>query len=119
MIALPPSIEYLDVSHERLLCEFDLQADHPCFSGHFDDLPVLAGVVQIAWVYQLARRHFNGSLIFSGLKSNKFQQLVRPPVRLRLQLDYQAEKGLIKFTYQSARGVTAKGAIAVQRHSVD
>ncbi|WP_020208025.1 hypothetical protein [Gilvimarinus chinensis] len=113
MIPLPAPIETLESSAQRLVCEFDLEAQHPCFEGHFQGLPVLAGVVQIAWVYQLAQTHFDPSLSFSELRSNKFQQLVRPPVRLRLTLQYQADKGLLKFTYQNASGVTAKGAVAV------
>ncbi len=119
MIPLPSTIEIIEASATRRVFEFELDEQHPCFEGHFQGLPVLAGVVQIAWVYQLAQQYFDASMVFLGLKSNKFQQLVRPPIRLRLTLQYQSEKGLIKFTYHSSRGVTAKGAIAVQERCDD
>ncbi|MCP8900132.1 hypothetical protein [Gilvimarinus xylanilyticus] len=111
MIALPDSLRLVEAREHLVRWRFDLTPENPCFQGHFDGLPVLAGVVQVAWVHELAVDYFDIKTPFKSLRSNKFQQLVRPPVTMELTLDYQPAKGLVKFTYHNARGVTAKGAL--------
>ncbi len=111
MIALPEPLTLIEKRENLIHWRFDLTPEHPCFQGHFDGLPVLAGVVQVTWAQQLAVKAFAINAPFKNLRSNKFQQLVRPPVSLHLVLEYKPAKGLVKFTYRSARGVAATGAL--------
>lgn len=108
-----PAHEVVEQSGERLVIAMELQADMPCFAGHFEELPVLPGVVQIGWALALAQRHFGKTFVHRSLHSVKFQQLVRPPVQLTLSLQWLAERELLKFTYSNKRGRCSSGAISV------
>lgn len=114
MIPLPETIVCRAQSEHRLELEFALTPEHPCFAGHFDGLPVLAAVVQIGWAQALAERYFDRRFVFRALQSNKFQQLIRPPVTLTVELEYRPEKELLTFSYRNARGLCSKGAISVE-----
>jgi 3-hydroxymyristoyl/3-hydroxydecanoyl-(acyl carrier protein) dehydratase len=108
-----PDYEVVEHTHERLELTLKLQPEMPCFAGHFENLPVLPGVVQVGWVQTLAQRHFGKTFLHNGLRSVKFQQLVRPPVQLTLVVDWIADRGLLKFTYSNLRGRCSSGAISV------
>lgn len=95
----------------------ELQPQDPCFAGHFDGLPVLAGVIQLGWVIGYAERLLGLHFEFLGLVSNKFLQLVRPPVTLQLTVQYQRDQGRLKFIYRMPNGVCSRGAINVQEVS--
>lgn len=112
-----PDHEVLEQSGERLVIGMGLQANMSCFAGHFDGLPVLAGVIQIGWVVELAQRYFGKSFSHRGLRSVKFQQLVRPPVELTLTVQWLPERELLKFTYRNKRGRCSSGAISVVERS--
>lgn len=109
---IPPH-EVLEQTEERLVVAMELQPDMPCFEGHFDDLPVLAGVIQIGWVVNLAQRHFGKTFLHRALHSVKFQQLLRPPVQLTLTVEWLPERELLKFSYSNKRGRCSAGAISV------
>ncbi|MDQ2076973.1 hypothetical protein [Marinimicrobium sp. ABcell2] len=108
-----PPYEILEQTDEHLVVTLKLEPDMPCFAGHFDNLPVLAGVVQVGWALDLAQKHFNKTLQFRGFRSVKFQQLVRPPVQLTLTLDWLADRQLLKFSYHNQRGRCSTGGIGV------
>jgi len=96
---------------------FTLQPQDPCFAGHFEQLPVLAGVIQVGWVFDFAEQILQQRFDFLGLASNKFLQLVRPPVSLQLAVQYQREHGRLKFVYRLPSGVCSRGAINVQERA--
>ena len=110
-----PTHEVLEQSGERLVIVMELQPDMPCFAGHFEELPVLPGVVQIGWVVEFAQRYFGATFLHRALHSVKFQQLVRPPVQLTLTVQWLAERELLKFTYSNKRGRSSSGAISVTK----
>lgn len=109
---LPDPVVILQGEREVSLM-LELQPHDPCFTGHFDGLPVLAGVIQVGWVVAYAERYFTRRFEFLGLASNKFLQLVRPPVSLQLTVQYQPEHGRLKFVYRMPSGVCSRGAISV------
>lgn len=114
----PPDVTLIERDQHRLELLMTLDADMPCFAGHFDGLPVLAGVVQVGWALQLAERYFDCRFAFHALQSTKFQQLVRPPIQLRVSVQYLPEKQMVKFRYRNALGDCSKGAIRVEEASV-
>lgn len=111
---LPPSVEVIDQSDHSVELAIEVSPDLPCFAGHFDAFPVLAGVVQIGWALQLAERYFNRRFNCYAQVSNKFQQLIRPPVSLTLTLQYRPEQQLLKFRYRNRLGDCSRGALQVE-----
>lgn len=84
------------------------------FEGHFDDNPVLPGVVQVNWASVFGRRAFTISGIVKQLEVIKFQHLIFPLDEITITLRYDETKRKLSFKYESERGVHASGRICFE-----
>lgn len=109
-----PVTQLLQRHQHQLEAVIAIEPSQPCFAGHFEGWPVLAGVVQIDWVMQLARQHLGCKQRFLGLQSVKFQQLVRPPLVMELLLEYVPQRGLLRFSYRHGERLLSTGGIKVE-----
>jgi len=82
------------------------------FPGHFPNLPVLPGVVQIDWAVRYARQHLALSGYFTALENIKFQSLVLPDARLELLLTWDEQKKQLEFLYSTSECKYSSGRIA-------
>jgi 3-hydroxymyristoyl/3-hydroxydecanoyl-(acyl carrier protein) dehydratase len=99
-MGLPPILHIAAPTWNTREIQLLVEPTLPCFEGHFPGAPVLAGVVQLDWVMALAAREFAVPLIFRGMRSVKFLNLIHPPLPLTLQLTYLPERDLLSFRYQ-------------------
>lgn len=81
------------------------------FVGHFPSMPVLPGVVQIAWVVHYARQYFSFVSSFTALEHIKFQSLVLPDARLELLLNWNAQKNQLEFSFITSERTYSSGRI--------
>jgi len=92
-----------------------MQARVPCdllyLRGHFDGTPVVAGVVQLAWVQHYARSQFQLPGGIYRLEQLKFQRLLRPPESFTLNIDLQREKSLVAFRLYHGERIFSSGRI--------
>ena len=84
-----------------------LELEH--FRGHFPQVPLLPGVVQLNWAIQEGVRLFGPFGPFHSLRSIKFQRPIFPGMKVRLQLSALKEKSGLTFSYDSALGRHASG----------
>jgi len=89
------------------------------FNGHFDQQPILPGVVQVHWAEHFARQCFDFPTNFTGLTNIKFQQIILPGQDVTLELGLtekeiaNKEKSFaINFAYSSSAGKHASGKLA-------
>jgi 3-hydroxymyristoyl/3-hydroxydecanoyl-(acyl carrier protein) dehydratase len=82
------------------------------FEGHFPDLPILPGVVQIDWAIALAREHCGMEGEFAALEGIKFQAVVRPEATLRLALRWDTVTFKLSFDYIQAGTTCASGKVS-------
>lgn len=81
------------------------------FKGHFPDAPILAGVVQLHWVVEYAKKMFNlRDKDVLNLEVLKFQVVIVPEQHITLTLIKKSDKK-ITFSYVSERGKHASGRI--------
>lgn len=97
--------------------QFALGPEQSCFHGHFEGAPVLAGVIQLGWALAFAEQKFQCRWQFRGLQSAKFQRLILPPAKLRLDIEYLPARQLLKFRYSDAQGAYSSGAMQVEASS--
>ena len=107
--------EPIVVSHEvrppRMDFELTVPRDLYYLQGHFPEMPIVPGVVQIHWAISLARRFMTLKPMFLGIESLKFHQIIKPDIALDLTLDYAEESGKLKFSFSSADGRHSQGRI--------
>lgn len=95
----------------RAQVELPLEASLAVFEGHFTQAAILPGVAQLDWAVQLAREAFSVPSRFLRMEALKFQRVARPGDLLRLDLEWQAERGTLVFRYTSAHGAHASGRV--------
>ncbi|MDR0440649.1 MAG: AMP-binding protein [Candidatus Accumulibacter sp.] len=77
----------------------ELPAGLVWFEGHFPDLPVLPGVVQIDWAAHYGRLYLGFDATASDVSRLKFQNLIRPGDRPRLELSLRRGGSELEFRY--------------------
>jgi len=91
--------ELLDAN--TALLRLGLSPELVYFRGHFDEIPVLPGVVQVHWVEHYARAMFGERLAnrhaFSRMEVVKFQELIRPGREVSMEISLQPEHSRIVF----------------------
>jgi 3-hydroxymyristoyl/3-hydroxydecanoyl-(acyl carrier protein) dehydratase len=91
--------------------ELDLDADLAVFDGHFPQATILPGVAQLDWAIRFGREAFPLPPRFLRMEALKFQRVARPGDRIRLHLQWAAEKSTLAFQYTSAHGPHASGRV--------
>lgn len=91
--------------------ELTVPEDLLYFDGHFDQAPILPGVVQLDWAVGFGRRYFTLPPVFRDVAALKFQQVITPGAVVTLELQHDAVKHSVQFRYVSGAGPHASGRI--------
>jgi acyl-CoA synthetase (AMP-forming)/AMP-acid ligase II/3-hydroxymyristoyl/3-hydroxydecanoyl-(acyl carrier protein) dehydratase len=115
-----PRAEFLAQQEEAdgrvtALLGLTLPPDLVWFDGHFPELPVLPGVVQIDWAAHFGRLHFGVTAPVTKMRGLKFQRLLHPGDTLRLRLHWRAERQELEFVYHLADATPCSRGILVMR----
>ncbi len=82
------------------------------FAGHFPQLPILPGVVQLDWVMRLAAAHNPAVTRIISIDRLKFLTPVSPGDLMRLTVIHDPTRCRVRFAYQIGRRDCASGVIA-------
>lgn len=112
-VILPVIIETERENDSSVALDLIVPKELRYFDGHFDQHPILPGVVQTHWAEHYAREHFKFSNNFVGLSNIKFQQIISPgqQVKLALTLIEKNDTAIISFAYSSSIGKHASGKL--------
>ncbi|EPC01173.1 hypothetical protein L861_11400 [Litchfieldella anticariensis FP35 = DSM 16096] len=80
--------------------------------GHFDEYPLVPGVVMVQWAIELAGKYFGEPGEFQGIERLKFQRVLRPGSRFTLQLTRRDDG--IAFVIDSHEGRHCAGRVRLQ-----
>lgn len=105
----PPVVSWIrEEGRERLLLH--LTPGHPCFAGHFDGEPILAGVVQLHWAALIAGRLLGGNRVPTRVYRLKFRHIATPPRLVEARLDL-ANAPRVAFRFYSHPHPHAQGVL--------
>jgi 3-hydroxymyristoyl/3-hydroxydecanoyl-(acyl carrier protein) dehydratase len=79
--------------------QLTIPADLAYFAGHFPDLPLLPGVIQVKWAIELGRELLTFAGTFRALSAVKFMRVIQPGEAIALTLEYSAETRQLDFEY--------------------
>lgn len=88
-----------------------LPQDLAYFDGHFDEHPVLPGVVQLDWAIDFAREEFPLDAKFQRIEALKFFRILSAGDEVTLDLRFERDKEKLHFRYQSADHEHSAGRI--------
>lgn len=103
---LPIELECITSSADTVKLQLLLEPQLFWFKGHFPGQPVLPGVAQIHWAIHYAREHLDIKGQFTAMQAIKFQNPVTQGQQLELNLQWLADKELLKFSYFSIQPTT-------------
>ena len=83
------------------------------FRGHFDALAIVAGVVQLKWVCELAGRWLGREISSARMENLKFQHLLRPGDPIAVKIRFNAPRDKLLFLCQSNGHNCASGRIVL------
>lgn len=98
---------------ERDEATFNLQLPQTLsyFEGHYEEVPILAGVVQIDWAISFAVDNFSITENFRRIEVLKFFKILTPGDQITLALEWNLKTGRLKFEYQNAGTKYSSGRI--------
>jgi len=102
------SVEKLDNS---IILNLSIRKELRYFDGHFEEKPILPGVVQVDWAAKYALQHLPVEGVFQRLEVIKFHEFIEPESTVELSLTHKPGKGQIEFQYSSDKGVHSSGRI--------
>jgi 3-hydroxyacyl-[acyl-carrier-protein] dehydratase len=93
-----------------IVASLSIPADHPAYSGHFPEQPVLPGVVLLDAALQALERAGRGAPGRWDVNSVKFQSAVRPGEALTLEHE-TAANGSLRFAVRTPDRMVASGVL--------
>jgi 3-hydroxymyristoyl/3-hydroxydecanoyl-(acyl carrier protein) dehydratase len=109
-----PDIVELQHDDRRAVIRLAVPQDAEVFRGHFPDMPVLPGVVQIDWVMRLASRCFQLSKPVADDFQVKFSRIIGPGVALVLTLELDPVRHRLNFEYRVNDQIMSSGRVKLE-----
>ena len=111
-----PAIDSLERTPGGLRLRFSLRADLEYFAGHFPEVPMLPGVVQIGWAVELARLHLADTAPgvmerFRSLATVKFMRVIQPGASVSLSLAVDRERRELEFEFREGDIACSSGCV--------
>jgi uncharacterized membrane protein/3-hydroxymyristoyl/3-hydroxydecanoyl-(acyl carrier protein) dehydratase len=83
--------------------------------GHFDDFPVVAGVVQLQWISELASELLGTPAVIERMEQIKFHQLLQPGQAFSARLDHDRERSRIAYVLADGDTRFASGRLILRQ----
>lgn len=96
---------------QRVAITLSAPADLLYFDGHFPDVKILPGVVQVDWAIHFGRAHFVLPACFLTMHALKFQRVIGADQPVTLELLHDARQHSLAFRYFSVAGQHASGRL--------
>lgn len=108
---LYPDLLAQQVADEHAVLTLSINPQLAFFNGHFDEIPIVPGVVQIQWAVHFGRQILPVTGAFSHMESVKFKELILPEQPFELVLRWVASSRKLDFSYRSPLGEHSSGRV--------
>lgn len=71
--------------------------DLDALRGHFASLPIVPGVVQVAWALHFGHAELRTTTVLAGMDHVKFRRIVQPGHRLVLSVTWEPHRSSLSF----------------------
>ncbi len=106
-----PIIVRRESDQDGVILHLHMPEDLFYFDGHFDEAPILAGVVHVDWAVEFAMDHFAIHGDFQRIEALKFFKILMAGAEVTLDLRYDRETGRLKFQYGNAETKYSSGRV--------
>jgi 3-hydroxymyristoyl/3-hydroxydecanoyl-(acyl carrier protein) dehydratase len=104
----------LQRGERRAEAQLSFPSDSDVFRGHFPNMPVLPGVVQIDWVMRLAEQCFRITQPAPSDFQVKFSRVITPDMVLRLILAVDPAHQRLTFEYRAGEQIMSSGRVKIE-----
>lgn len=101
---IPTPISANQLDPHTVLLELEVLEELVFFPGHFPQQSVLPGVVMVDWAIEFAQQYLPVSVQFKTMEALKFRQVVTPPMKVLLRLEFKAKTEKLHFSYEGGQG---------------
>lgn len=111
------SSDTTNISPTSLLLTLSVPAELNAFKGHFDNFPLIPGVVQVQWALHFFKiklvPHMNLEQQRSVQKVShlKFQHVITPDIQTTLELQFDNDKNVVHFRMYNSDHQFSSGKI--------
>lgn len=109
-----PEILQQSVAGNTATISLKIPTDLAYLQGHFRDMPITPGVVQLHWAVKFAHQLFAIPEGITGGSQIKFSNLLQPNDEALLTLEHSAEKKSVTYHYTSADKLYSSGRFAYE-----
>ncbi|WP_019028213.1 hypothetical protein [Colwellia piezophila] len=103
-----------EIIENGVILTFKVQASLDYFKGHFPNIAILAGVVQLDWAVNFAIQYLNlASSVVKQVEILKFQEIIYADQIVSLSLTRKSDHKFL-FKYHSAKGVHSSGRVLLE-----
>ena len=110
MKSLPTILARRDADGRTEL-DIEVQADNGWFHGHFPQLAILPGVVQIGWAAHFAHELHGLGPGVTSMEQIKFKRPILPGARIMLTLKADAAARKVRYEYQDPEFSYSSGVL--------
>ena len=114
LVKIWPDVLADNIDESQVELQLLIPKDLDYFTGHFPGAPILAGVVQLHWAVEYAKKYFSlTELDVQNIEVLKFQVVIIPGQKLNLTFTRKASNKVL-FSYASDKGQHASGRIVFE-----
>ncbi len=114
LVKIWPEVLADNIDENQIALQLLIPKDLDYFNGHFPGAPILAGVVQLHWAVEYAKKYFSlTELEVQNIEVMKFQVVIIPGQKLNLTLSRKTNNKVL-FSYASDKGQHASGRIVFE-----
>jgi 3-hydroxyacyl-[acyl-carrier-protein] dehydratase len=104
----------------EITADIRVPADSPWFDGHFPAEPILPGVAQLGFVFDMIRRFHDDAVTIAGVRRIRFKQIIRPNDSLKVTVTpLKEDTGSYSFRIVMGDGLACSGVMAVAKQVND